>query len=55
MFLTKEQLKELDKDTIIEYTLKISEFIHTVNKMEERIVQLESFNAISSNSNTSGK
>ena len=52
MFLTKEQLQVLDKDTIIEYTLKISEFIHTVNKMEERIVQLESFNAISSNSNT---
>ena len=52
MFLTKEQLQELDKETIIEYTLKISNFNQTLSDMDERIKELESYNSVTSNSNT---
>ena len=52
MLLTREQLQELDKDSLIEYTLKVSNLNVVLNKLEERIKELESYNVVSENVNT---
>ena len=52
MLLTREQLQELDKDAIIEYALKVSDLTELLQKMEERIGELEGYNVISKNCNT---
>ena len=52
MLLTREQLQELDKDSIIEYTLKVSNLDIVLNKLEVRIKELESYNVVSENVNS---
>ena len=52
MLLTREQLQELDKDSLIEYTLKVSDLNVVLSKLEERIKEVESYNEISANVNT---
>ena len=52
MLLTREQLQELDKDSIIEYALKVSDLNEVLSKLEERIKEVESYNEISANVNT---
>ena len=48
--LTREQLQE--KETIIDYALKVSELNSILTKLEERIKEVESYNEISSNVNS---
>ena len=50
--LTHEQLQELDKNSIIEYALKVSDLSNILSKLEERIKELESYNEISSKVNS---
>ena len=52
MLLTREQLQELDKDSLIEYALKVSELNEVLTKLDERIKEVESYNQISANVNT---
>ena len=50
--LTRDQLQVLDKDSIIEYALKVSELSSVLSKLEERIKEVESYNEIASNVNS---
>ena len=50
--LTREQLQELEKDSLIEYALKLSDLNSLFSKLENRIKEVESYNEVSSNVNS---
>ena len=50
--LTREQLQELEKESLIEYALKLSDLNSLFKNLENRVKEVESYYAVSKNVNS---